>query len=168
MNQEYTIRRVTVDDATRIAEIYNYYVEHTIVTFEEMPVDKFEMEKRIQAIAIRFPYLVLEQNREVIGYAYATEWKTRSAYRYSAENTIYLDHLKIGNGAGSLLFEAFLTEVKKTNLHSLVGGIALPNPASIALHEKFGFKMIGTFGQIGFKFGKWIDVGYWEYFNQHP
>jgi phosphinothricin acetyltransferase len=156
------IRKAEVTDAKAIASIYNYYVENTIITFEEEPVSLETMAIRIETISARYPYLVIEDENVVVGYAYATEWKTRSAYRYAAEVTIYLDHQVSGKGLGSKLYKVLLEEIKKTNLHSLVGGITMPNPASVALHEKFGFKKIGQFEEIGFKFGQWIDVGYWE------
>lgn len=156
------VRKVEKNDAAHITAIYNYYVENTIITFEEKPVTVIEMADRIETIASKYPYIVLEDGNEIIGYAYITEWKSRSAYRFSGEVTIYLHHTKTGKGAGSILFSALLEEIKETNLHTVVGGIALPNRGSIALHEKFGFKKIGQFEDIGFKFGKWIDVGYWE------
>jgi len=156
------IRKVELRDAEEITAIYNHYIENTIITFEEEPITIDEMASRIETISSQYPYLVYEENGKVVGYAYATQWKTRSAYRYSAENTIYLHPDAKGKGIGSVLFQKFLMEIKNTNLHVLVGGIALPNAASVALHEKFGFKKIGQFEEIGFKFGKWIDVGYWE------
>jgi L-amino acid N-acyltransferase YncA len=156
------IRKVEICDAADISSIYNYYVENTIITFEEVPVSTEEMASRIESISSQYPFLVYEENRKVIGYAYVTQWKARSAYRYSAEDTVYLHPDAKGKGIGSILLRQLLEEVKNTELHVLVGGIALPNEASIALHEKFGFKKIGQFEEIGFKFGKWIDVGYWE------
>jgi len=156
------IRKVTIEDAEAIARIYNYYIENTVITFEEIPLSIESMTSRIETIAAKYPYLVLEDQNGLIGYAYATEWKARSAYRFSTEVTIYLDHLKTGKGAGSLLFSALLDEIRKTGLHVIIGGIALPNIASVALHEKFGFRKVAHFEEIGYKFGRWIDVGYWE------
>lgn len=156
------VRRVVIEDAEAIASIYNYYIENTVITFEEDPVSADIMASRIESISARYPYLVIEDANGLIGYAYATEWKARSAYRYSTEVTVYLDHLKTGKGAGSILFSALLDEIKKTSLHVIIGGIALPNIASVALHEKFGFRKVAHFEEIGYKFGKWIDVGYWE------
>lgn len=156
------IRKVEQSDAGEITAIYNYYIENTIITFEEEVITIEEMASRIKSISSQYPYMICEENGKMVGYAYATQWKTRSAYRYSAENTIYLHPDAKGKGIGSMLFEKFLEETRKTDLHVLVGGIALPNEASVALHEKFGFKKIGQFEEIGFKFGKWIDVGYWE------
>ncbi|HPS11721.1 MAG TPA: N-acetyltransferase family protein, partial [Prolixibacteraceae bacterium] len=145
------IRNVEITDAEVIAAIYNYYIENTTITFEEENVSVSEMASRIGAISSKYPYLVCEDAGKVIGYAYATQWKTRSAYQFSTEGTIYLDHNKTGEGAGSKLYSALIDEIKKTNLHVLVGGIALPNAASVALHEKFGFKNVARFEEIGFK-----------------
>jgi L-amino acid N-acyltransferase YncA len=156
------IRKVEIRDAEEITAIYNYYIENTTITFEEESVSVEEMAARIESISSIYPYFVVEDNGIVVGYAYATQWKARSAYRFSAEVTIYLHHELKGKGIGSTLFHALVEEMRKTDLHVLVGGIALPNEASIALHEKFGFKKIAQFEEIGFKFGKWIDVGYWE------
>lgn len=156
------IRRAEIDDAKGIVEIYNHYISNTCITFEEEEIGPMEMGQRIEAISAEFPFLIAEEEGSILGYAYATSWKSRSAYRYSAEVTVYLKHDKVGAGTGTKLYSALLEELKNTELHVLVGGIALPNEASVALHEKFGFKKIAQFEQIGFKFGKWIDVGYWE------
>ena len=156
------IRTATIQDAQAICSIYNYYIENTVVTFEEEGVSAKEMAKRISTVSSKYPFLAAEHENTVIGYAYATEWKNRSAYRFSAEITIYLDHEMKGKGIGSLLFSALLDQLRKTNLHALVGGIALPNSASVALHEKYGFKKIAQFEEVGFKFNQWVDVGYWE------
>lgn len=153
---------VTKSDAAQIANIYNYYIENSTITFEEEKVSEDEMCERIKNISAKFPYLKIQENEEVLGYAYATSWRVRSAYRFSAEITIYLKNDIQRKGYGSKLFSALLEELRKTGIHVLVGGIALPNPASVGLHEKFGFKKIAQFEEIGFKFGQWIDVGYWE------
>lgn len=156
------IRQVETNDAKAITAIYNFYIKNSTITFEEESVSVDEMAARIESISSLYPYFVGEDNGIVVGYAYATQWKARSAYRFSAEVTIYLHHELKGKGIGSALFRALIDEMRKTDLHVLVGGIAQPNEASVALHEKFGFKKIAQFEEIGFKFGKWIDVGYWE------
>lgn len=156
------VRKALPTDAARIAAIYNYYIRNTVVTFEENEVSESTMAARIHSISGNYPYLVVLKDNELIGFAYATAWKERSAYRYSVETTIYLGHKQTGGGAGSILYAALLDALKKTSAHSIVGGIALPNEASIRLHEKFGFKKIAQFEQIGCKFEQWIDVGYWE------
>lgn len=156
------IRNATIGDASTIASIYNYYIKNSVITFEEELVDKLDMSSRIETISTKYPYLVIEDDEKVLGYAYTTYKQVRSAYRFSAKVTIYLYHEASGKGFGSQLFSALLNQLLKTNLHALVGGIALPNNASVALHEKFGFKKVSHFEEIGFKFGKWVVFGYWE------
>lgn len=156
------IRKTQPQDSIFIAEIYNHYIKNSVITFEENAVDVNEIALRIEKISSKYPYLVLVENTEVLGYAYACEWRNRSAYRFSAEITIYLHHKIKSKGFGTKLLCALIDEMKKTDIKVLIGGIALPNPASIALHEKLGFKKVAHFEKIGFKFDNWIDVGYWE------
>ena len=156
------IRACTTADATAICSIYNHYVRETVITFEEAPVAAPEMAQRIVDVATRFPWLVAEDGNEVVGYAYATPWKTRSAYRFSVERTVYVAPGQTGRGLGTALYRELLDALRKQGVHSVVGGIALPNAASITLHEKLGFKKIGQFVEIGRKFDRWVDVGYWE------
>jgi L-amino acid N-acyltransferase YncA len=156
------IRACTTADATAICSIYNHYVRETVITFEEAPVAVPEMAQRVVDVATRFPWLVAEEGNEIVGYAYATPWKTRSAYRFSVESTVYVAPGQTGRGLGTALYRELLDELRKQGVHSVVGGIALPNAASITLHEKLGFKKIGEFVEIGRKFDRWVDVGYWE------
>ena len=156
------IRTVKNEDAEAICGIYKYYVENTIISFEETAPGIPEMEERIRAISGKYPYLVWEDSGEINGYTYANRWRERSAYRYSAELSIYLRNGFQGRGMGRKLMERLLEEIRETEVHSLLAGIALPNERSVALHEKFGFKKIAQFEEIGLKFGKWHDVGYWE------
>ncbi len=158
-----TIRTARSSDATAIADIYNYYIEHTVVTFEETAISSTEMEARISLVLDKQqPWIVCEKNGEVVGYAYAGEWKSRCAYRYSLESTVYLKHGEEGHGYGSALYSELISLVKAKKYHAMIGGIALPNEASVALHEKFGFKIAGRFEEVGYKFDQWIDVGYWQ------
>jgi phosphinothricin acetyltransferase len=106
--------------------------------------------------------LVYEENGKVIGYTYASKWKERSAYRYSVETGTYLDSSYVGKGIGTILKTELLKALKEKSIHSVVCGIALPNPASIALCEKFGFEKVAHLKEVGYKLGKWVDVGYWE------
>jgi phosphinothricin acetyltransferase len=156
------IRNILPEDAVQICGIYNYYVRHTIVTFEESPVSEEEMKARIIDITKKYPWIVYEQNDQIVGYAYASAWKSRCAYRHSVETTVYLNQAAKGNGIGTLLYRELLDRLIKQNVHAAIGGIALPNAASIALHEKLGFEKIGQFKEVGYKFDQWIDVGYWE------
>lgn len=156
------LRACTPADAAQICSIYNHYILKTVVTFEEVPVQVEEMARRIVDITSRFPWFVCERDGVVCGYAYAGPWKERSAYRYSVESTVYLAPQVAGQGIGTLLYSALLTALRGTDVHCVVGGISLPNEASVALHEKLGFIKIGHFREIGRKFEKWVDVGYWE------
>lgn len=156
------IRACAATDAAAIAEIYNHYVRETVVTFEKIPVSVDAMARRIEDIGARFPWLVWEDDGAVVGYAYASAWQSRSAYRFSVESTIYLAASHHRNGIGAKLYGALLAELKLRGFHTAVGGIALPNPASIALHEKLGFTKIGQFVEVGRKLDRWVDVGYWQ------
>jgi len=153
---------VRAADAPRIAAIYNHYVRDTVVTFEEQPVADAEMARRIAETTATYPWLVWEDGGAVAAYAYASSWKRRSAYRFAAESTIYAAPEAAGRGIGSQLYPALLARMRAAGLHCAIGGISLPNPASIALHEKLGFVPIGRFREVGFKQGRWVDVGYWE------
>ena len=97
-----------------------------------------------------------------MGYAYATAWRVRRGYRYSTEVTVYVDPGAGGRGIGSLLYTDLIAALQERGIHAAMGGIALPNDASVALHEKFGFKKVAHFEQVGVKFDRWIDVGYWQ------
>jgi phosphinothricin acetyltransferase len=156
------IRPVTPADAVEIAEIYNHYVKTTVITFEELPVSVKEMNSRVVKITEGHPWIVYVQQDKIMGYAYATEWKKRTAYRHTVETTIYLSPEVKRNGIGTVLYTELLDLLRKNKFHAAIGGIALPNEASIALHEKLGFKKIGKFMEVGYKFDRWVDVGYWE------
>ena len=157
------IRLASASDAAAIARIYNYYVLNTVITFEQLAVSDIEMAKRIQEIAeIPLPWLLAEKDGDVIGFAYASKWKTRYAYRYSVESTVYLDPAHTGNGLGSELYGELLLALREHSVHSVMGGIAQPNPGSVALHEKHGFQKVAYLKEVGCKFDKWIDVAYWQ------
>lgn len=160
------IRTAELSDADDIATIYNHYILETIVTFEESPVTAKDIAQRISDLKNQnIPWFVAEDSvQNIMGYAYASKWKGRCAYRYSVEVTVYLSHTHIGKGLGSKLYEVLFERLKSLNYHVVIGGITLPNAASIKLHEKFGLKKSGHFKEVGFKFGKWIDVGYWQGF----
>jgi L-amino acid N-acyltransferase YncA len=156
------VRSATTEDAARICEIYNHYVLHSTITFEEQPVSLGEMEQRIAAVLTGLPWLVWVEDQVVQGFAYASKWKGRCAYRYSVESTAYLADGSTGRGIGTRLYEALFTALRQSKMHVVMGGIALPNDASIAMHEKLGFEKVAHFREVGCKFGKWIDVAYWQ------
>lgn len=156
------IREVNESDIPFIKVIYNYYIKNTIVTFEENEIDDDETGKRIIEITKDYPWIVWEEDNQITGYAYASRWKARTAYKHSAEVTVYVDKRSFGKGIGSKLLDNLINKTKEKNIHCLIGGIALPNQASKALFEKFRFTKCAEFKEVGFKFGKWIDVGYWQ------
>ena len=157
------IRPATTADAAAIAAIYNHYVLTTCVTFEEEAVPTAEMAQRIaDTRATELPWLLWEEAGKILGYAYASKWKSRCAYRYSVESTVYLDPAATGRGLGTQLYTMLIAELRAQKFHGVIGGVALPNAASVALHEKFGFQKVAHFKEVGWKFEHWIDVGYWE------
>jgi len=156
------IRRAVPGDAGQISGLYNYYIENTTITFEEEPVSSFEMEKRIRSITEKLPWFVFCKGEELTGYAYASPWRVRPAYRYSVETTVYVKNGCTGEGTGRELYTALLDELKDLGYHLAIAGIALPNEPSRLIHEKMGFKKAAHFREVGFKFGTWLDVGYWE------
>jgi phosphinothricin acetyltransferase len=149
-------------DAASICAIYNPYVADTVITFEEEPVAVDAMTRRIVEVTHTYPWLVAEAQGHVVGYSYAGSWRPRSAYRYSVETTIYIDRAHMGRGLGRLLYGALLDRLRVQGFHCAVGGIALPNPASIALHEKLGFHRAATLKEVGWKQSRWVDVEYWQ------
>jgi phosphinothricin acetyltransferase len=160
--KEKMVRDVQMVDVHDLCEIYNYYVKNTIITFEETPVSEEEIKTNIATSVPNLPWLVFEKNNKIVGYAFASQWKSRCAYKFSVESTIYLDRSVTGQGIGSQLYEELISRLRMKRFHAVIGGIALPNDTSIAFHVKHGFEKIAHFREVGFKFGKWIDVGYWE------
>ena len=138
-----TIRSVAANDARDICEIYNPYVETTTITFEEKPVGVEEMERRIADISSTHPWLIAEVEGQVLGYAYASSWKARSAYRQTVETSVYIDRLARGKGLGRALYAELIPALRALGIHAALGGIALPNEASVRLHESFGFSKVG-------------------------
>jgi phosphinothricin acetyltransferase len=157
------IRNATGDDAASITSIYNHFVLTTSISFEEAPVPAQEMAQRIADVqAAGLPWLVAESDGVVAGYAYATKWRVRHAYRFSVETSVYLAPESAGKGLGTALYRELLDRLRAGGSHLAIGGIALPNEASVALHEKMGFEKVAHFEEVGFKFGCWTDVGYWQ------
>lgn len=163
------IRDAKAEDAAAIARIYGHYISNTIITFEETLVSNEEIRARLQKVTgAGLPWLVLEEDGAVVGYAYAGRWHERSAYRFSVETTIYLDAHQIGRGHGTTLYAALLERLRAQGLRAAIGGIALPNTSSVALHEKLGFRQVAHYREVGFKLDRWIDVGYWQLMLSAP
>lgn len=158
------IREADVLDAGSIAAIYNHYVSTSAVTFEEDELSQAEMITRIETVrSSGLPWYLATAAQNVIGYAYATPWKARSAYRYSVEVTVYVAPNYFGEGIGTALYRRLIPALQQRNIHTAMAAIALPNDASVALHERFGFCKAAHFKQVGFKMTRWIDVGYWQW-----
>jgi L-amino acid N-acyltransferase YncA len=157
------VRAATEADAPALADIYNYYVAQAVITFEEDPISAADMVQRMaEARAASLPWLIAEELDRVVGYACATKWRERSAYRFSAEITAYLTPGERRRGIGSKLYAELFPLLQTRGIHAVMAGIALPNEASIALHEKFGMRKVAHFREVGFKLGRWVDVGYWQ------
>ena len=157
------IREARDSDADSIAEIYNYYIRETVITFEEEEISGNEINSRMQEVRNSgFPWIVAEEEGKIIGYAYATKWNVRSAYRFSAQVAVYISNACTARGWGTELYDELFSRLKAINMHVVIGGITLPNDASVALHEKFGMTKVAHFKEVGKKFGCWLDVGYWQ------
>lgn len=155
------VRPAVPEDAPAIAAIYNHYVLNTIVTFEEEPVPVEEMAARVREVSGAGVWLVGERAERLVGYAYAKPFNPRASYRHTFESTIYLHPDATGRGLGPPLYRALLDALATRPVHRVIGGIALPNEASVALHERLGFEPVGRLSEVGHKFGRWIDTGYW-------
>ena len=158
------LRDATALDAGTIAAIYNHYVATTTISMENDPVDAGEMVQRIADVQSgALPWLVLVEDGRLCGYAYASKWRARPGYRHAVESSVYVDPSLRGRGHGVSLYRALLAHLEQEGrFHTVIGGIALPNAASIALHEKLGFRQVACFHEVGHKFGGWVDVGYWQ------
>jgi L-amino acid N-acyltransferase YncA len=157
------IRPVDADaDAAACAQVYAPYVQHTAISFEAEPPDALEMRRRIEQISARYPWLVAEVDGRVAGYAYAGRHRERAAYRWTAEVAIYIDSAHQRRGLGRALYESLFERLGAQGLRMACAGITLPNPASVALHEKLGFEFVGVYRKIGWKAGAWHDVAWYQ------
>lgn len=156
-----TVRDASGADAAAVQEIYAPVVESTPISFETVVPTVDEMAERILATTARFPWLVAEQDRRVVGYAYATVFNDRAAYRWSVATSVYVATNAHRRGVGRALYDALVARVRTLGYVNAYAGIALPNDASIALHEAVGFRRVGVFPAAGFKLDAWHDVGWW-------
>ena len=160
------IRAIKQTDAAAIAEIYNYYILNTHHTFETEPLSAEEMLRRITDTTEKYPYLVAEEDGEILGYAHASRFRLREAYAYSAEVSIYVRNEAKQKGIGTRLYTELFDKLAETDIHAIVAGISLPNDPSVRFHERLGFRKVAHFREVGYKLGRWIDVGYWEMINR--
>jgi phosphinothricin acetyltransferase len=156
------LRAATPDDAAALSVLYAPYVADSFVSFETEPPDAAEMRRRIVGGGDLYPWLVAEEAGEVLGYAYASAFRPREAYRFAVETTVYCHRAGEHGGIGTRLYRTLLAIVREQGFTQAIGAISLPNAASVGLHEKLGFRRCGTYERVGFKLGAWHDVGLWQ------
>lgn len=155
------IRLAIPADGTALSKIYGPIVEKTTISFEEIAPDHAEMSARIQAVLRTHPWIVCEINREVVGYAYATQHRTRAAYQWSCEVSAYVAEAHRGKGIARALYLKLFEVLSAQGFHRAYAGITYPNNPSVGFHDAMGFSLIGVYEKVGFKHGHWRDVGWW-------
>lgn len=161
------IRLARVDDAQAIAAIYAPYCDSTVISFEEAAPAAEEMARRVAAIGATRPWIVLEADGAIVGYAYASAHHERAAYRWSVSTAIYISRDHHRRGAGRALYTTLFALLRHLGYRQATAGITLPNAASVGLHAAFGFLLVGVYRKIGYKMGAWHDVG-WYQAEIHP
>jgi len=171
MNAHWSLRDARGDDGAALAHIYNHYIRETVITFEVDEISDADMAARVAKIqAVGLPWLVAEGDGVVLGYAYAGQFRERVAWDHTLESSVYLDLASRGRGLGTALYAELFSRLSGLDaaqsphapVHAVMGVIALPNASSVALQERFGMTHVGTFPEVGRKFDRWIDVGYWQ------
>ena len=157
-----SIRLARPDDAGALLAIYAPIVLDTPISFELDPPSEAEFRQRITQVLEAKPWLVCEAQGQVMGYAYATTFRTRPAYQWSVETSAYVHADHRGKGVGRALYTSLLGLLELQGYRRVLAGITLPNPASVALHESVGFRAVGVYRKVGYKFGAWHDVGWWQ------
>lgn len=163
------IRKPKPGDASAIADIYNHYILTSHATFEIDEIDGVEMQRRIgESAAANYPFFVAVEASEVIGYAYGRRYRPRAAYEHSIEISVYIRNGHEGRGVAGKLYDQLFPEIRQRGFHAIIAGISLPNDASVRLHERFGMTKVAHFREVGLKFDRWIDVGYWQLILDTP
>jgi phosphinothricin acetyltransferase len=163
MSGEVTIRMATAADAEAVAAIYHPYVAEAVTSFEFVPPRAAEIRRRIEAVLARAPWLVaLDAAGEPIGYAYASRHGERAAYQWSVDAAVYIGRGHHRRGVGRALYETLFPLLRLQGFYAVHAGITLPNVSSVGLHESFGFRPVGVYPAVGWKFGAWHDVGWWH------
>lgn len=152
------IRSARLEDAAELVAIYAPYVEKTAITFETQVPTVDEFASRIEKTVGKFPYLVAVEEGKLLGYAYASTYYARAAYDWTVELSVYIQQEARGKGIGSMLYDALEEELTARGFKNFLACIALPNPASISLHEKRGYEQVAHFKKVGYKFGSWHDI----------
>lgn len=156
------IRPINFADAQQVLNIYNYYVINTNVTFDLEPMSLKALQEKIHSITKVYPFIVFEEQGEILGYAYAGKFRERPAYNSTLESTVYVKNTAHGKQIGTKLYAELIKQLKQTDCRVVLGVLTLPNDASVKLHERFGFEKVGHLKEVGYKFNTWLDVGIFE------
>lgn len=156
------IRLASVEDAADIVTIYDPIVRHTAISFELEPPTIQLMQQRIAATLTHFPWLVYQRQGKVLGYVYASQHRSRAAYQWSVDVSVYIHPESRRNGAGRALYTALFHLLALQGFYNAYAGITLPNAASVSLHETLGFEAVGVYRKVGYKLDAWHDVGWWQ------
>ncbi|BCL39058.1 arsinothricin resistance N-acetyltransferase ArsN1 family B [Nostoc sp. MS1] len=165
MNVQYTkvaIRLAQEDDALSMLAIYAPIVRETPISFEIEPPTEAEFKQRMHNYQKQMPWLVCEIDGELVGYAYATPYRTRAAYQWSVESSVYVSAKHRQIGVATALYTSLFQLLKLQGFYNVFAAITIPNPSSIAAHESMGFSPVGVFKQVGYKLGTWHDIGWWQ------
>ena len=157
------VTKISKEDYQQVLDIYNYYIANTTYTFEIDTLNLLEFSNRIEHIKEKYPYLVIKDGDNVLGYGYLNYFNERKAYDITCDFSIYLDHKACHNGLGYKLWLALLEEAKKMGLCNIISIITLENVASINFHKKIGFKEVGKLSDVGIKFNRKLGVGFYQY-----
>ena len=155
------IRPATVKDAAAVLAVYAPYITDSAISFEETVPSVKDMAHRIATNGATYGYFVAEVDGAVVGYAYGSQYAVRHAYRFTAEVSVYVAQAGVGKGVGRALYDVLIPHMEAGGFHTLVSIIALPNDASAAIHERYGFRRTGTLPEVGYKFDRWHDIGIW-------
>ncbi|MDN3666527.1 GNAT family N-acetyltransferase [Algibacter miyuki] len=156
------IRAVKHNDTEALRRIYNYYVLNTTVTFDEEPVSLADYTEKLNGIISHYPFLVFEENNEILGFAYGSKFRPKPAYNTTVESTVYVKHGEHGKQIGTQLYAKLLQLLKTQNYRTVLGVLTIPNAGSVKLHENFGFTKVAHLKEVGFKFETWLDVGIFQ------
>jgi len=155
------IRPATIDDLPGIVEMENREIAENFAHFGQAPVSLEQCRATFDSAQGKFPWFVAVEGDLVVGFARCSAWKARESYRFTTEVGVYVRPDRQGQGIGKRLYEHLFPAMREYGFKTIIAGIAQPNPASNRLHESFGMKHVGTLPDVGFKYGKWISVGYW-------
>ncbi|APY09974.1 phosphinothricin acetyltransferase [Seonamhaeicola sp. S2-3] len=156
------VRSFKTEDTQQLLDIYNYYVVNSVATFDTEPVAFEVYSEKLHRINKAYPLIVFEEDNTILGFAYGSKFRPKPAYNGTVEATVYVKHTAHGKQIGTILYTKLLSLLKQQNFHSVMGVLTIPNDASVKLHEKFGFKQVAELKEVGFKFGKWQNVGFWQ------